>query len=50
MKKEESEPLLEWPSQCGNLRQRFGFHESDRWPLDDDRLREEHYFEARAFP
>ena len=48
--KGESEPLPEWPSPCCNLRQRFGYHESDRWPLDDGRLREEYYFEALAFP
>ena len=47
--KVESEPLPEWPSPCCNLRQRFGYHESDRWPLDDDRLREEYHVEALAF-
>ena len=48
--KGESEALPEWPSLCSNLRQRFGYHESDRWPLDDGRLREEYHFEALAFP
>ena len=28
----------------------FGYHESDRWPLDDDRLREDFFYEAAAFP
>ena len=26
-----------------------GSHESDRWSLDDDRLREDYYYEALAF-
>ena len=47
--KGESEALPEWPSLCSNLRQRFGYHESDRWPLDDGRLCEEYHFEALAF-
>ena len=44
-----SEALPEWPSLCCNLRQRFGYHESDRWPLDGDRLREDYYYEDLAF-
>ena len=45
--KEESESLPEWPSLWCNLRQRFGYYESDRWPLDDDWLLED-YYEALA--
>ena len=49
--KGESEPLPEWPSPCCNLRKRYGYHESNRWPLDDDRLRENYYcYEALACP
>ena len=28
---------------CCNLRQRFGYYECERWPLDDDWLREDYY-------
>ena len=48
--KGESEPPPEWPSLCCNLRQRFGYHESERWPLDDDWLREDYCYEALALP
>ena len=48
--KGESEPLPKWPSLCSDLRQRFGYHESDRWPLDDDRLSEDYYYEDLVFP
>ena len=34
--KGESESLPEWPSLCGNIRQRFDHFESEIWPLDDD--------------
>ena len=48
--KGESEPPPEWPSLCRNLRQRFGYDESERWPLDGDWLREDYYYEALALP
>ena len=48
--KGESEPLPEWPSLCCNLRQRFGYYESDRWPLDDDGSVKIVINEALAFP
>ena len=48
--KEESEPLPEWPSLCCNRRQRFGYYESDRLPVDDDWLLEDYYYEVPAFP
>ena len=48
--KRESELPPKWPSLCCNLRQRFGYYESERWPLDDDWLGEDYYCEALAPP
>ena len=39
----ESESLPEPHSLCFNLRQRFGYYESDRWPWDDGWLREDYH-------
>ena len=46
----KSEHPPEWHSLCCNLRQRFGYCETERWPLDDDWLGEDYFHEASALP
>ena len=40
----------EWPSPRRNLRHRFDYYESERWPLSDDWLGEDCYNETLALP